>query len=229
MTDYLFSPPQPSSAAIAGSARRFPVRRIYCAGQNYVAHALEMGGDPDKQELFFFDKPADAVMPDGSEIPVPLATEHLSPEIEFTIAIGTGGSNIPKEAALDHIFGYAAALDLTRRDMQMKLKKMGLAFDLAKAFDRSCPVGDIHPTEETGHPASARIWLAVNGEIRQDSNIDDLIYDVPTVIAKLSAMVELAPGDLILTGTPAGVSRVVTGDKIEGGIDGVGTVSITVA
>ncbi|MBI4183615.1 MAG: fumarylacetoacetate hydrolase family protein [Proteobacteria bacterium] len=230
MSDYLFPPSPPASVAVAGSTQRFPVRRIYCAGQNYVAHALEMGGDPSKQELFFFDKPADAVVADGARLPMPPATDHLSPEIELAVAIGEGGSGsaIAKETALAHVFGYAAAFDLTRRDMQARLKKMGVAYDLAKAFDRSCPVGAIRPAAEIGHPRKGRIWLAVNGEVRQDSNIDDLIYDVPTIIAGLSAMVELKPGDLILTGTPAGVSRVVKGDRVEGGIEGVGTVTITV-
>jgi fumarylpyruvate hydrolase len=225
---YVFPPASPPAVPVAGSELLFPVHRIYCVGRNYAEHAREMGGDPDREPPFFFCKPADAVVPSGGSIPYPSATRNLHHEMELVVAIHRAGSHIAREAALDHVYGYAAGLDLTRRDLQGAAKEKGRPWDTGKAFDRSAPVGAIQPAARIGHPTSGAIWLDVNGTRKQQSDLDQLIWPVPDVIAFLSGLFELAPGDLIFTGTPAGVGPVKAGDELAGGIDGVGTISLRV-
>jgi len=213
---------------IAGSAHRYPVRRIYCVGRNYAEHAREMGHDPDRDPPFFFMKPADAVVPSGSSIEYPLATANLHYEMELVVAIGKSGTSIDQANANDHIYGYAVGIDLTRRDLQVEAKNMGRPWDAGKGFDESAPISAIHPVSEIGHPTSGRIWLAVDGETKQDSDIAKLIWNVPEVIAHLSGLYALEPGDLIYTGTPAGVGPVVAGNTITGGVDGVDTIEVAI-
>jgi fumarylpyruvate hydrolase len=220
-----FDPPVPPTVAIAGSELRFPVRRIFCVGRNYAAHAREMGGD-DREPPFFFSKPADAVVEDGSTIPYPPATDDLHHEIELVVAIGRGGADVAVEDALTHVFGYAVGIDLTRRDLQVAAKTAGKPWDLAKGFDRSAPISAIRPGP---HPNEGRIWLAVDGSVRQDGDLVDMIWSVPETIAHLSSFVELRPGDLIFTGTPEGVGPVGRGQTLEGGIEGLGELRISVA
>lgn len=229
MTDFAFAPPAPPSVAILDSEERFPVRRIFCVGRNYAAHAREMGQDPDREPPFFFSKPADAVVDSGSTIPYPSLTEDLHHEIELVVAIGKGGSDIPVENALDHVFGYAVGIDLTRRDLQGAAKEKGQPWDWGKAFDRSAPCAPIMPVARSGHPQKGRVWLAVNDETRQEGDLDELIWPVADVIAICSRAVELKPGDLIYTGTPAGVGAVLRGDRMTGGVEGVGEISIDIA
>ncbi len=227
MTHYAFPPAETPSLAIAGSEDRFPVRRVYCVGRNYAAHAREMGNDPDREPPFFFSKPADAVCDAGCIIPYPPLTEDLHHEMELVVAIGSGGANIPEEEALLHVWGYGAGIDLTRRDLQAEAKKMGRPWDLAKGFDFSAPCSPLVPVSESGHPESGRITLSVNGETRQDGDLDEQIWPVADIIAILSRAVELKPGDLIMPGTPAGVGALVPGDRVEGLIEGVAEISIT--
>lgn len=228
MSETVFAPPQTPSVAVAGNTARFPVRRIFCVGRNYAAHAREFGNDPDREPPFFFTKPADAVVEDGATIPYPQLTNDLHHEIELVVAIGKAGRDIPLETALDHAWGYAVGVDLTRRDLQNEAKEMRRPWDWAKAFDRSAPCGAIRPAAEIGHPAAGRIHLAVNGATRQDADLADLIWPVADVIACCSRAVRLEPGDLIFTGTPAGVGAVKPGDVMSGGIDGIGTIEITI-
>jgi fumarylpyruvate hydrolase len=213
------------SAEIAGSAARFPVRRIFCVGKNYADHAREMGGDPTREPPFFFSKPADAVVPGGVDIAMPPRTANLHHEIELVVALGAGGTNVAPDGAMDLIFGYAVGNDLTRRDIQADAKADGRPWDMAKGFDHSAILSPIRPAAAIGHPASARIWLTVNGETRQDGDIADMIWPVADIIAELSTYVELKAGDLIYTGTPAGVGRIAAGDLVEGGIDGIGGIA----
>jgi fumarylpyruvate hydrolase len=222
--EYAIPPPPVSSLAIEGSHARFPVRRIYCVGRNYAEHAREMGGDPDRELPFFFGKPADAIVADGGDFPYPTQTKDVHHEMELVVAIGKGGANIDQARALDHVFGYAAGLDMTRRDLQAASKKAGRPWDTAKGFDHAAPCGTIMPAAKTGHPTNGAIWLKVNGELRQNSDLSQLIWSVPEVIAYLSTLFTLVPGDLIYTGTPAGVAAVQRGDVMEGCVDGVGTV-----
>jgi fumarylpyruvate hydrolase len=226
---YLFPPPAPISVAIQGRSERFPVHRIYCVGRNYAAHAREMGKDPEREPPFFFTKPADALVANGSTIPYPSRTANLHHEIELVVALGKGGKDIPAAQALACVFGYAVGNDLTRRDLQFELRDKGRPWDTAKGFDRSAPITEIVPATETGHLSKGRIWLTVNGELRQQGDLSELIWSVPEVIAELSTLFELAPGDLIYTGTPAGVSAVKAGDRIEGGVDGLPTLITTIA
>lgn len=223
MTDIF--PVAAPSAEIAGSDLRFPIRRIFCVGKNYADHAREMGGDPDREPPFFFSKPADAVVPGTAEIAMPPRTANLHHEIELVVAIGKGGANIALDDATEAVFGYAVGNDLTRRDLQADAKAGGRPWDMAKGFDRSAILSPIRPAADIGHPAAARIWLSVNGAIRQDGDIADMIWPVADIIAELSTYVELQPGDLIYTGTPAGVGRIVLGDLVEGGIDGIGAIA----
>ncbi|MCI2394757.1 fumarylacetoacetate hydrolase family protein [Aliiroseovarius sediminis] len=221
MTWAIPCPLQPS-LAIAGSAERFPVRRIYCVGQNYAAHAREMGSNPDREPPFFFSKPADAMVPDGATVPYPPGTENLHHEVELVVAIGVGGTNISVETALNHVWGYAIGNDLTRRDLQAEAKKIGRPWDMAKGFDLSAPCGDLRPAAATGHPSAGYIRLSVNDKTRQSSDLSDLIWSVPEVIAHLSSTITLAPGDLIFTGTPEGVGALVPGDTCVAEISGLG-------
>ena len=220
----LFSVAAPT-AEIAGSAQRFPIRRIFCVGKNYADHAREMGGDPEREPPFFFSKPADAVVPGTAEIVMPPRTANLHHEIELVVAIGKGGANIALDDAQAAVFGYAVGNDLTRRDLQADAKATARPWDMAKGFDRSAILSPIRPAAEIGHPSAARIWLSINGAIRQDGDIADMIWPVADIIAELSTYVELQPGDLIYTGTPAGVGRIVAGDLVEGGIDGIGAIA----
>jgi fumarylpyruvate hydrolase len=221
---YLFEPVV-ASAEIAGGDARYPVHRVYCVGRNYAEHAREMGAD-EREPPFFFMKPADAVVPGGGEIPYPSATENLHYEMELVIAIGTAGASIAKEQALDHIWGYGVGIDLTRRDLQLEARNRGRPWDAGKGFDRSAPVSALRPVSEIGHPGTGRIWLDVNDERRQDSDISHMIWNVPEIIVALSGLYALAPGDLIFTGTPAGVGAIVRGDVVKGGVDGVDEIRI---
>jgi len=223
---YVFAPCAQPSVPVTGRAELFPVHRIYCVGKNYAAHTREMGGDPSKDTPVFFTKPADAVVTGGHDVPYPPATEDLHHEIELVVAIGKAGHGINRDAALDHIFGYAVGIDLTRRDLQGLAKKNGGPWDLAKGFDFSAPISDIKTVADIGHPSAGRIWLDVNGSLRQDADISQLIWDVPNVIASLSRFFTLQPGDLIFTGTPEGVAAVTKGDVIRGGVDGVGHIGV---
>ncbi len=220
MTDYAFPPPPTPSVAIAGTAQRFPVHRIYCVGRNYADHVREMGGDAQREPPVFFTKPADAVVANGAEIPYPPRTSNLHYEIELVVAIGRAGRNIPREHALEHVFGYASGNDLTRRDLQSASKQKGLPWDTGKGFDASAPIGAIR-SASLGQVSKGRIWLSVNGQVRQESDIQEMIWSVPEIIAEASTLFELKPGDLIYTGTPAGVGALKPGDRIEGGIDGL--------
>lgn len=223
MTDIF--PVAAPTAEIAGSAQRFPIRRIFCVGKNYADHAREMGGDPEREPPFFFSKPADAVVSGTSDIAMPPRTANLHHEIELVVALGKGGANIARDDAAAAIFGYAVGNDLTRRDLQADAKAGGRPWDMAKGFDRSAILSPIRLAADIGHPSAARIWLSVNGAIRQDGDIADMIWPVADIIAELSTYVELQPGDLIYTGTPAGVGRIAPGDVVEGGIDGIGTIA----
>jgi fumarylpyruvate hydrolase len=224
MTDYVITPSPTISVPVAG-AGAFPVRRVFCVGRNYAAHAREMGGDPNREPPFFFTKPADALVTGGADTPYPAATANLHHEMELVVAIGTGGADIPAEAALSHVFGYAAGLDLTRRDLQDEAKAARRPWDMAKGFDASAPVGEIAPATAIGHPAAGRIALTVNGTVKQEGDLLDQIWAVPEIIAALSRLVRLAPGDLIFTGTPEGVGALAKGDVLHGEIAGVGQVT----
>jgi fumarylpyruvate hydrolase len=227
-TPYLFPPPERPSVAIAGDARRFPVRRIFCIALNYADHAREMGKEPSREAPFFFAKPADAVAADGASIPYPAQTHNLHHEIELVAALGSGGADISASDALAHVYGYAAGVDLTRRDLQKEARDLGRPWDLSKGFDNSAPLGAIAPVARIGHPSSGRIELCVNGARRQDSDLADMIWNTADIIAILSKFVALAAGDLIFTGTPAGVGPLAPGDRIEGQIAGVGSVSFAI-
>lgn len=211
------------TVAIAGTALRFPVRRIFCVGQNYAEHTREMGGDPTRQAPFFFTKPADAVVATGAVLPFPTETADLHHEVELVIALASGGSNIAVAEAARHIFGHAVGIDLTRRDLQAVAKAAGRPWDMAKGFDNSAPVGSITLGVP---PAAAAITLSVDGETRQSGNIDQMIWDVAEIIAALSRLVALAPGDLIFTGTPAGVGPILRGQAVVGRMDGVAPIEI---
>ena len=222
---YVIEPPPQPAVAVAGSGDRFPVRRIFCVGRNYAAHAREMGKDPDREPPFFFTKPADAVVADGATVPYPPETQNLHHEAELVVAIGAGGRAIAPAEALDHVWGYACGNDLTRRDLQQAAKDRGRPWDWAKAFDRSAVIGPVHPAAAVGHPSEGGIRLRVNGTLRQDGDLRDLIWSVPEVIAILSRSIALSPGDLIMTGTPAGVGAVAPGDVMTVSIDGLGTLT----
>ncbi len=216
------------SVPVADSDDRFPVRRIYCIGRNYAAHALEMGSDL-REPPFFFLKPSDAVVPgDDTTIPYPPKTSNFHYEGELVVAIGKGGKDIPEASANDHIFGYGLGLDMTRRDLQGAARDKGRPWDMGKGFDKSAPCGTITPASKIGHPDKGTIWLKVNGEQRQTGDLSDMIWNVPESIAYLSGLVELQSGDLIYTGTPEGVGAVVSGDVIEVHVDGVGDLKVTI-
>lgn len=220
--------PATPTVAVHGSDARFPVRRIFCVGRNYAAHAREMGKDPDREPPFFFSKPADAVVDSGVTIPYPPQTKSFHYEGELVVAIGTGGADIAESDALDHVWGYAIGNDLTRRDLQQVAKDLGRPWDFAKAFDRSAVIGPVHPVEKVGHPEKGSIRLTVNGNVKQDADIAELIWSIPEVISFLSHSIALAPGDLIMTGTPAGVGPLVPGDVCVISIEGLGEISTTI-
>jgi len=219
--DYLFPPALLASVAIAGSAQRFPVHRIYCIGRNYADHAKEMGASVDRGNPVFFCKPADAVVADRTQIPYPLGTTELHHEVEMVVALQSGGANIAQAQALKHVFGYAVGLDLTRRDLQNIAKAKALPWDSAKGFDRSAPLSAIRRASEIGHPHHAQLSLEVNGDMRQQSDIAQMIFGVAEIIALLSELFELKAGDLIFTGTPAGVAALKRGDRFHARLEGV--------
>jgi fumarylpyruvate hydrolase len=225
---FVIPPVAQPTVDVAGSDDRFPVHRIYCVGRNYAKHAREMGMDPEREPPFFFAKPADAVVPNGTPVPYPPRTANLHHEIELVVAIGRGGRGIPVAGALEHVFGYAVGLDLTRRDLQFEAREQGRPWDVAKGFDCSAPIGAIRPAAQMGHPERGSIWLEVNGEARQRANLSEMIWSVPENVAELSTYFELRAGDLILTGTPEGVGPVQRGDSLVGGIDGLETLRITI-
>ncbi len=225
---YVFDAPVQPSLAVQGTNDRFPIRRIFCVGRNYEAHTREMGKDPTREAPFFFTKPADAALDTPCTIAYPKLTNNLHHEIELVIAIGKGGSEIAEADVMDHVWGAAVGLDMTRRDLQGEAKTMGRPWDWGKAFDQSAPIGAIKPIADVPSVETARIWLAVNGEIRQDADIADLIWSVREHVSILSHAMTLAPGDIIMTGTPAGVGAVVSGDVITGGVEGIGELEVTI-
>lgn len=220
----IFDLPQPQ-VAIADSEDRWPVRRIFCVGRNYAAHAREMGKDPDREAPFFFSKPPDAVVGDAATVPYPPQTKNLHFEGEMVVAIGTSATRVSEEEALSHVWGYGVGNDLTRRDLQGEAKDMGRPWDMGKGFDHSAVIGPIHPVAKVGHPSEGSIQTLVNGEIKQDADLHELIWSVPEVISILSHTVTLMPGDLIMTGTPAGVGPLVPGDTCTVRIAGLGEIT----
>lgn len=228
MTDFAISPPPQASVAIAHSSQRFPVRRIFCVGRNYAAHAREMGKDPDREAPFFFTKPADAVVDSGLALIYPPQTEEMHFEIELVIAMGKGGADIAQADVYDHIWGAGVGIDLTRRDLQAEAKQMGRPWDLAKGFDQSAPIAPLSPIAQVPSLEQGRIWLAVDGAIKQDADIGDMIWSVKEHISILSQSVALAAGDLIMTGTPAGVDAVRAGNVITGGVAGLSDIETSI-
>ena len=217
------------SIPVAGESGRFPVRRIYCVGRNYAAHTREMGGDPTREDPFFFMKPADAIVMEGATLPYPQATKNLHHEIELVVALKGGGANVPPDRVMDLVYGYATGLDMTRRDLQNSAKAGGKPWDMGKGFDRSAPITAIQPAARIGHPSKGAIWVKVNGKTKQSGDLSDMIWSVPETLAYLSGLVELQPGDLVFTGTPEGVGPVVAGDLVEGHVEGVGDLTIRYA
>jgi fumarylpyruvate hydrolase len=224
----LFDVPR-TTVPVAGTDDVFPVRRIYCIGRNYEAHVAEMGYDVKRSKPFYFAKPADAIVLSGGTSAYPPRTSDLHHEIELVVALGKRGRDVPVDEALDYVYGYAVGVDLTRRDLQRAAKEKARPWETAKGFDQSAPISPIHRAEEIGHPAAGRIWLAVNGDIRQDADINALIWNVAESVAELSTLFELAPGDLLYTGTPAGVGPLERGDRITGGIEGIDEIEVTIA
>ena len=227
MSDYAFAPP-PVAALPAPPGKPFPVRRIFCVGQNYRDHAREMGGNPNLDPPFFFMKPASAIVQDGARLPYPPGTKDLQHEAELVVAISGGGRDIAPERANELIFGYATGLDMTKRDLQTELRKKGRPWEMSKSFDCSAPCSAITPKEKTGPLSKGKIECKVNGRLRQRSDLSAMIWPVAQIIAFLSQEIEIAPGDLIFTGTPAGVGPVVSGDRIEATIEGLAALVIHV-
>jgi fumarylpyruvate hydrolase len=224
MSDFVFPTSTTPSVAVAATDKLFPVHRIYCIGRNYPDPAREIHSEPP----IFFMKPADAVVTNGSAVPYPSRTANCQHEIELVIAIGGEGREIQPRRALEHVFGYAAGIDLTRRDLQRAAKQWGQPWDAAKSFDHSAPVGAIRPAS-LGHVSEGRIWLSVNGKLRQEADVKQMLWDVPHIIAELSTFFQLKPGDLIFCGTPAGVGPVKPGDRLEGGVEGLEELRVTMA
>ena len=220
--------PQPLSTLAVSGGGAFPVHRIYCVGRNYAAHTREMGFDPNREEPFFFLKPADALVASGKDIAYPPMTHDFQHEIELVVALAKGGRDVPVDNALDFVFGYAVGIDLTRRDLQLAARKKERPWEVGKSFDHSAPCGAMQPASKIGHPTKGKIWLSVNGTERQKGDLTELIWSVPEIIAKLSEQVSLGAGDIILTGTPAGVAALSPGDRIECGVDGIGTLKVTI-
>jgi len=226
---YVIDPPAQAAIAVEGTDALFPVRRIWCVGRNYADHAREMGHDPSREPPFFFAKPSDAVIPNHATLAYPTQTKDLHHEIELVVCIGKGGRDIPVAKALDHVFGYAVGLDMTRRDLQTQAKNMQRPWEMGKSFDESCPVSAVQPVSKIGHPVKGAIWLKINGQTKQTGDLNQQIWPVDEAVAYLSTFVELAPGDIIMNGTPAGVGPCVVGDKLEGHIDGVGDLVVSYA
>jgi fumarylpyruvate hydrolase len=227
MSAYVIEPPKPVAIPVRGTDALFPVRRVYCIGRNYAAHAVEMGHDPDREPPFFFQKNPDNLDPSG-RFPHPPKTSDVHHEVELAVALGSGGTDIPAGEALRHVWGYGVALDMTRRDLQGEAKKLGRPWEIGKAFERSAPIGPLVPAAEIGHPGAGAISLAVNGAVRQQGDLNQMIWKVPEMIAYLSAYFELAAGDVILSGTPAGVGRVEAGDVLEARIAGFAPLTVEV-
>ncbi len=226
--DYVFTPEPIPTIPVAGSDKLFPVRRIYCVGRNFADHAIEMGHDPDKEPPFFFQKNPDSIVPPGKDFPYPTETSDVHHEIELVVALKSGGTDIPLDKALDCVFGYGVGLDMTRRDLQGQAKKMGRPWETGKSFEASAPCSVIHPVAEVGHPTQGAIRVEVNGEPRQEGDLNQMIWKVPEMIAYLSRLFELRPGDVIFAGTPAGVGAVVRGDVMTGHVEGVDSISVKV-
>ena len=224
---YVIAPPPRPAIAVVGTDKTFPVRRIWCVGRNYEEHIREMGHDV-RDPPFFFSKPADAIVPDGSKVPYPPLTKDMHHEVELVVALKSGGRNIPLSKALDCIYGYGVGIDLTRRDLQIASRDMKRPWEIGKAFDASAPCGPLQPAGKIGHPSKGRIALKTNGKLRQEGDLAQMIWNVPEVIGKLSEMVALAAGDIIMTGTPSGVAATVPGDKLECEIEGVGSLTVTI-
>ena len=227
MANYVINPPQTVALPIVGSDDLFPVRRVYCIGRNYAAHAIEMGHDPDREPPFFFQKNPDNLDPSGS-FPYPPQSNDVHHEAEIYVALASGGSNIAVEDALSHVYGYGLSLDMTRRDLQGQMKKMGRPWEIGKAFERSAPCGPIHPTSLVGHPSEGRLTLTVNGDMRQTGHLNQMIWKIPEMIAYLSEYFTLAPGDIIQSGTPAGVGPVEKGDVMVMRADQLGELTVNV-
>jgi fumarylpyruvate hydrolase len=230
MTDasrYVVTPPPQAAIAVAGTDKLFPVRRVWCVGRNYIEHIREMGQD-ERLPPFYFAKPADAVVPDGATIPYPSLTKDMHHEVELVVCLKSGGRNIPVAKANDTIYGYCVGIDLTRRDLQIASRDLKRPWEIGKAFDQSAPCGPIKPVAETGYLTSGKITLKCNGQIRQDGDLNQLIWNVPEIISNLSEMVALEAGDIIMTGTPAGVAATVAGDKLECEIEKVGKLTVTI-
>jgi fumarylpyruvate hydrolase len=226
-TAFVIPAPQQAAIPVAGDSKSFPVRRIWCVGRNYLEHIREMGND-ERAPPFFFAKHADMLVPDGATIPYPPLTKDLHHEVELIVAMKSGGLNIPAAKAHEHIYGYGVGIDLTRRDLQIASRDMKRPWEIGKAFDASAPCGPLQPASKIGHPSKGRIALKANGKVRQDGDLAQMIWNVPEVIVKLSEMVELAAGDIIMTGTPSGVAATVAGDKLECEIEGVGKLTVTI-
>ncbi len=227
--NHVVQAPEQVSVPVRGTQSRFPVHRIYCVGRNYAAHTIEMGGDPNREAPFFFQKNPDSVVLDGADFPYPPRSSNVHHEIEMVVALARGGKDIPVETALEHVYGYAVGLDMTRRDLQDECKKAGRPWEIGKAFEHSAPLSEIVPASTIGHPENGAIWLKVNGEIRQQGDLNHMIWKVPEMISYLSGLFELQPGDLIMSGTPSGVGAVVRGDVMEGHVEGIGTLYAKVA
>jgi fumarylpyruvate hydrolase len=225
---YAFSVPELPSVPVSGLDARFPVHRIYCVGRNYAEHAREMGFEPNREAPFFFTKPADAIVAQGVTIPYALATQNLHHEIELVVAIGKDGTSISRDAAMSHVYGYAVGLDMTRRDLQLAARDKGRPWDAGKAFDQSAPISSIRRATEIAHPTRGFIRLDVNGETRQSADLSQLLCPIPELIVELSKLFALKAGDLLFTGTPAGVGAVQVGDALLGAIEGVGELSIRI-
>ncbi|MBO6757414.1 MAG: fumarylacetoacetate hydrolase family protein [Roseibium sp.] len=227
MPEFVIEAPQVPTLPVSGSSAVFPVRRVYCIGRNYAAHAVEMGHDPDKEAPFFFQKNPNNLSISGS-FPYPPKTENVHHEIELAVALKSGGRNIPVDSALDHVFGYAVALDMTRRDLQGEAKKAGRPWEVGKAFEDSAPITPLVPVASGAHPDHGAITLAVNGSVKQEGDLNQMIWKVPEMISYLSDFFELSAGDVILTGTPSGVGPVERGDRLEGRIDGFDPLNVKV-
>jgi len=226
--NYAFPVSKVPSVPVAGTDLNYPVRRIYCVGRNYAEHAREMGFEPEREPPFFFTKPADAIVADGATIPYALATQNLHHEIELVVALGKAGVNIARESALEHVYGYAVGIDMTRRDLQLAARDKGRPWDVGKAFDESAPISAIQRSSEIGHPQAGAINLSVNGQMRQNADLKQLLWPVADLVVELSKLFVLHPGDLIYTGTPAGVGPVTTGDELSGSIEHVGKITIRI-
>jgi fumarylpyruvate hydrolase len=226
---YAFPPGDPVSVAIEGSTQRFPVRRIFCVGRNYAAHAREMGFEPDREEPFYFTKSPAAVVASGAEIPYPPGTANFQHEIELVVALGGHGFRVRPDEAASLVFGYTCGLDMTRRDLQLAAREKGRPWSLGKDVENGAVLAPVRPVAMTGHPQRGRIWLSVNGTVRQDSDLSELIWSVPEIVSHLSRFYHLAPGDLIFTGTPEGVGAVNPGDLVQGGVAGIAEIELRIA